>query len=213
MLQYNLLNNHAGIMLMGDYHSLKVLYNVIHDVNQRSPLIKNKEGWLLNLAFDTRKAFEQQREIFPPPENFEEVGTLYGVQMLWPVILVQHRMIRASLAYIDTGKQHQAIAYTLEWVLESALQDDFGNIAPTIKEKWLKIDPTHSYPEEKLNSRAAIFCAWHKKERKNYLANLLESLDPMYPMTYKLSEYGKAEMLSPEKLDTWEDVEWPDPKW
>lgn len=53
MLSYRLLKNHAGILLIGDYTSLYLLHEVIHDVNERSPLgrgdiltISTKSQWL-----------------------------------------------------------------------------------------------------------------------------------------------------------------------
>ncbi|WP_341487448.1 hypothetical protein [Pararhizobium sp. A13] len=36
--------------------------------------MKDKEGAFLGLAYDVRKAFEQQREILQPPQHFDEVG-------------------------------------------------------------------------------------------------------------------------------------------
>ena len=41
------------------------------------------------------------------------LGPRYGVQILWPVLLLQQRLLRASLAYIDHGRRHQAIISTL----------------------------------------------------------------------------------------------------
>jgi len=62
MLSYQLLKNHAGILLIGDYNSLRWLHEIVHDVNERSPLIDDKEGPFLALAYDIRKAYERQRE-------------------------------------------------------------------------------------------------------------------------------------------------------
>ena len=98
MLSHRLLKNHAGILLIGDYSSLRWLHEVVHDVNERSPIIKDKEGWFLGLAYDVRKAYEKQREILLPPEHFDEIGPRYGVQMLWPVLLLQERMLRVASA-------------------------------------------------------------------------------------------------------------------
>ncbi|PYE39141.1 hypothetical protein DFI02_1306 [Rhizobium sp. PP-F2F-G20b] len=47
MLSYSLLKNHAGILLVGDYTSLTWLHEVVHDVNDRSPLVIDKEGSFL----------------------------------------------------------------------------------------------------------------------------------------------------------------------
>ncbi|WP_459720613.1 DUF6904 family protein [Sideroxyarcus sp. TK5] len=213
MLSYRLLKNHGGIMLIGDYGTLKVLHEVIHDVNERSPLIRDVEGFFIGLAYDVRKAFERQREIIEPPRNFEEQGVQYGVKILWPVLLAQHRILRTSLAFIDSGKKHQAITYALEWVIENALQDDFEGLAPLIKDRWLQLDPQSPVLEEKIGSRAAQFCAWSKSERKRYMVNLLESLSSLYSLIYKMREKsGEVGMISPEQYDEWIGQECPDPK-
>ncbi|MGV1867608.1 DUF6904 family protein [Rhizobium sp. 23-156Da] len=106
MLSYGLLKNHAGILLIGDYTSLTWLHEVVHDVNDRSPLVKDKEGSFLGLAYDVRKAYERQREIIKPPKHFEEIGVRYGVQILWPVLMLQQRLLRQSLAFLD-HKSHR----------------------------------------------------------------------------------------------------------
>jgi len=66
MLSYRLLKNHAGLLLIGDHTSLTWLHEVVHDVNERSPLVGDKEGAFLGLAYDVRKAFQMQREILEP---------------------------------------------------------------------------------------------------------------------------------------------------
>lgn len=213
MLKYKLLKNHGGITLIGDYDTLKVLHDVVHDVNDRSTIIKDKESSFLGLAYDVRKAFERQREIFEPPEFEPEVSVMYGVKILWPVLLVQHRMLRESLAFIDFSKKHQAITYALEWIIENAIEDDFGLNAAAIKEQWGRIDTAHPYPEEHLISRGGLFSSWSKTQRAKLTANLLASLDPMYSTIYKIrSANGESELISPELLESWEGREWPDPK-
>ena len=212
MLTYSLLKNHAGILLIGDYTSLKTFHEVVHEVNEKSPLLLDKEGLFLALAYDVRKAYEKQREVIEAPKHFPEIGTRYGVQILWPVLLVQCRMLRASLAYIETNKWQQAVAYNLEAVIESALKDDFGAQSGALVDRWMQIDPAHPYPEEKLDSRCAIFCSWKKAERRKRFAGLLASLDPMYPFFYQMRvNNGDTSLVSPEELDSWDGVEWPDP--
>lgn len=214
MLTCSLLKNHAGVLLTGDYNTLKALHEVVHEVNERSPLVKDKEGSFLGLAYDARKAYEQRREVLKPPKDFPEVGIRFGVQVLWPVLLVQCRILRSSLAFMDTTKMQQAVAYNLEAVIESALAEDFGPESEVLIDRWMMINPAHPWPEEKLDSRGAIFCSWTKAERRERLAGLLASLDPMYPTTYPIwSRGGNTTLLSPDELDSWADVEWPDPKW
>lgn len=79
----------------------------------------------LALAYDARKAYERQRDMVEPPEHSEEIGIRYGVRILWPVLLLQHRMLRSSLAYLNHTAKTQAIAYALEAIIEEALLEDF----------------------------------------------------------------------------------------
>ncbi|QMI49752.1 DUF6904 family protein [Burkholderia sp. MBR-1] len=82
MLQYALLKNHAGLLLCGDYNSLRELHEVVHEVNENSVLVRNKEGEFLSLAYDVRKAYEGQRRVLQPPDGYPEVGTSFGVEIL-----------------------------------------------------------------------------------------------------------------------------------
>ncbi|CAN7635628.1 DUF6904 family protein [Rhizobium sp. LjRoot258] len=180
MLSYGLLKNHAGILLIGDYTSLRWLHEVIHDVNERSPLVKDKEGVFLGLAYDVRKAYEQQREVLQPPQHYEEVGVRYGVKILWPVLLLQNRMLRLSLAFLNHSAKTQAIAYALEAIIEEALREDFGADGERAIALWQRLDPAQPEVLELLRSRGAIFCSWTKTQRKANFLQLLKSFDPMY---------------------------------
>lgn len=215
MLTYQLLRNHAGILLCGDYETLQALHAVIHDVNERSPLIRDKEGLFLGLAYDVRKAYEGARKELAPPEGYPKVGPRFGVEILWPVLLLQSRILRTSMAYIDTSKNMQAHAYALESVVEAGLREDFGgDLAASIIEQWERIDPAHPFPEEALDSRGAIFCSWNKTQRRKRIAGLMASFDPMYALSYAMrGRIGATDWVSPEELARWENVEWPDPKW
>lgn len=215
MLTYKLLKNHAGILLCGDYQTLASLHEVIHDVNERSILVKNKEGTFLGLAYDVRKAYEGQRRKLEPPEECPEMGLRFGVEILWPVILFQARVLRASMGFIDTTKHQQAHVYALESVLEEAIREDFGgDAAENIIRYWERIDPAHPAAEERIPSRGAAFCSWSKVQRKNRIAGLLASMDFMYGFYYEhWRRNGAQHLLSPEEYAEFEDAEWEDPRW
>lgn len=214
MLSYRLLKNHAGIMLIGDYTSLRWLHEVVHDVNKRSPLVRDKEGMFLGLAYDVRKAYERQREILEPPEHYEEMGTRYGVRILWPVLLLQQRMLRCSLGYLDHAAKTQAIAYALEAIIEEALLEDFQSGGKDAITGWRRVDPAHPEIFGMLQSRGAIFCSWTKAERKHKFLQLLTSFDPLYDSYYTLRlERGEKNLVSPGELALWANSEWPDPRW
>jgi hypothetical protein len=89
MFTYQALKNAAGIALFSDYLSLRRAHEIIHDVSERSPLIRDKEGFFLGLAYDLRKADEGQRRKQKADAMCPETGTRLGVEVLWPTILVQ----------------------------------------------------------------------------------------------------------------------------
>lgn len=214
MLSYQLLRNHAGILLVGDFTSLHWLHEVIHDVNERSPLVRDKEGMFLALAYDVRKAYERQREILEPPEHYEEVGLRYGVRILWPVLLLQQRMLRSSLACLDHTAKTQAIAYALEAIIEEAVLEDFQSHGKDIITAWKRINLAHPDVFDMLNSRGGLFCSWTKAERKRQLLELLISFEPLYDSYYTLRlQQGQKNLVSPGDLTLWANAEWPDPNW
>jgi hypothetical protein len=216
LLNYGLLKNNAGILLCGDYHSLQLLRDVVSSVNEKSILLDDKESWFLDLAYDVRKAYERQRRVLQPPTHSPEIGVRYGVEILWPVVLLQCSMLRASLQWFDSTKLEQAMTYALEHVLLAAIEDAFGVGAGAIIEGWQRVDLRHPNSRDKLMSRGAVFCTWSKKQRREGLAGLLYSLDPMYPWMFKQwQESGDTShhYIAPDILDSYEDAEWVDPKW
>lgn len=206
MLDFISLKNHAGIELVGDYDSLRKLHQVIHEVNEASPLVDKTEGAFLGLAYDVRKAYEGKREVHQPPEQFKEMGPRYGVKILWPVILWQSRVLRESLAYMSHGSLQQAIAYALEAVIEQALVDDFHEQAPALISAWKDMQITQN-SEMEMEARSGLFSTWNKEMRKDGLIDLLLSFNPMYGWSHQL--------LDKTTIEAWKgpDIRWPDPKW
>jgi hypothetical protein len=177
-------------------------------------LIRNKEGFFVSLAFDIRKAYEGQRLKQEPDVFNPEAGTRLGVEFLWPTVLVQSRQLRDSLAFIDHSKEHQSVAYELEFVVERALEGAFGEKASGIRTQWERLSARHPFLEENAETRAAQFAAWTKHERRDGLAGLLSSLDPMYPTLYPVwLRNGQTHLVSPEDYAQWNAKEFPDPKW
>ena len=214
MLSYRLLKNHAGIMLAGDHTSLTWLHEVIHDVNERSPLVKDKEGAFLGLAYDVRKAFERQREVLRPPRHFEEIGIRYGVKILWPVLLLQQRLLRQSLAFLNHTAKTQSIAYALEAVIEEGLREDFGVEADRIIDAWQRLDPADPEIFAMMVSRGGLFCSWTKAQRKAGFLPILMSFDRMYDLYHSAQTGGRKKgIIDPKDFEIWENADWPDPRW
>lgn len=171
MLMYRLLDNHEGLMLIGDHSSLSLLREIALDVDRRTPLLHNKDdGTLLSaLAYAARKAYQQKCEVIPPPEELPSIGTLCGVGIIWPTLLAQQRLLRLSLGYIDHGKRHQAITYALEAVVEDGLQEAFGDEAQTILDR---VDRMLESDLEGVIDSSERFLAWNASQRKQHLIDL-----------------------------------------
>jgi hypothetical protein len=112
---------------------------------------------------------------FSRPAHSEEMGVCYGVQVLWPVLLLQQRMLRLSLAYLDHSAKTQAIAYALEALIEQALQEDFSRQGRDAIALWQRLNPAQPNVFDKLQSRGAIFCSWTKAERGHRVESTLNN--------------------------------------
>ena len=215
MISYQLLKNHAGICLTGNYEDMVVLRDTVHSINESSPIVHDKEGLMLGLTYDARKAYMGQRVVCPAPSDVPEKGVLVGVEILWPVFLLQVRMMRVSLGFMPHDERMQSIVYALESVAKKALQEDFKKVHAECIASWLHIDPAHPYAEDNYYNRCAMFTQWSKKERATYLPFLLRSMDLMFQHHYRMFAESNPEMypviLAPIVDDT--DIEWVDPKW
>src|SRR3546814_12585912 len=103
------------------------------------------------------------------------MGTRYGVQILWPVLLVQHRMLRVSLGYLDHAKRHQAITYALEAVIAAGLREDFGSQGQAVIDLWQRLDHVDPALFGRLDRRTALFSSWTTAERRSRLSPVLHS--------------------------------------
>ena len=79
MLRYELTPNNAGFILWGDSEALNELHELIHYIVDESPLIKVKDGFMLSLAYDIRKAREGNRRV---EQHQYGPGTVLNTQKL-----------------------------------------------------------------------------------------------------------------------------------
>lgn len=208
MLSSEKLPRYEGLRLMGSAETLREFHTLLHDVNERSVLIRDKEGLFLSLAYDIRKAYEGQRTKRRANPQVLNAGPMLGVDILWPTQLVQARMLRASLGFTDSTKRHQAYTYSLEAIIEVGLAREFGNDYDAIHERYLLLSPEHPDLEEAILSRVELYAAWSGPERRRRIVNLLESLDPMYGSMYPHRvANGDTDILSPEEWDAGTDRE------
>lgn len=200
MLSYTLLPGHRGIRLIADYATLRELHAVLHDVNEHSPLIADRDsGVFLSLAYEVRKAYEQQRATLHPPRGKEAEGVRFGTDLAWPLLLLQQRLLRCSLAYIPHGPRHQAITYALEAAIEAALTEAFGAGAVAA---WRRIDAAYPAAQTRIGPRASVFDGWTKAQRKRHFVELLDSLDWSFERIFAASAaQGRPLALAPSMFE------------
>nr|WP_247643354.1 hypothetical protein [Klebsiella variicola] len=86
----------AGFVLWGDSEALDELHQLIHFLVDESPLIEGKDGFMLSLAYDIRKAREGCRRTEQYEYESQDTYNIYGVELLWPLILIQLALFRRS---------------------------------------------------------------------------------------------------------------------
>ena len=214
MLEIKLTPKHAGVVIWGDIWALNGVYELIHRVNENSPIIENKEGFFLGLAYDLRKAFEGQRKK-DKREFFEDRCRIYGVEILWPVIVSQVGLLRASMAFIPTTRHAQSIAYELESLIESAAREDLPGREEQIMEQMRRIGEAQTHVEKVIESRCHYFIDFPPKDRLRMLPAVLDSLDPMFEIMggRRVSADPSAAIPRTTFAKYTDDLEWPEFKW
>lgn len=206
MFRFDLTPNNAGIVFWGDKASLNELYECIHYIVDESPLIKNKEGFILALAYDIRKAREGQRRTEEYLYDFSETYQLYGVELLWPLVLLQAAMLRISMSYIETDKSKLSVMYAFEFIIESALKqfspDRFEEVTRSAKNAS---NSDFDWIEDSIDSRCCYFINQSSENRKEQLNKIMNSLDSFW--AHYTREKQDVKMLS---LINNTDWEWPE---
>ncbi|SDH70709.1 DUF6904 family protein [Propionivibrio dicarboxylicus] len=213
MLEYQLTPHHAGVALWGDFPTLDRLHGFVHHIVEESNYIEDKEGFVLGLAYDVRKAFEGQRSQDYRGVSKDDRYRIYGVEILWPVLLVQVGVLRQAMAFIPTNKLDQAIMFELEHVVESAVR---AAMPVTADEVIHRIGCIGSAPyihlDTVLDSRCRYFIELPAKQRLKMLPKVMETFDPMHSL---FAETGSGLRQGVISFDAFVDgrQDWPDFKW
>lgn len=180
MLEFAPLPAYMGIELIGDYGTLRQLHQTTHKVAKNLPDGIGRES-LLGLAYDARKAVEGQRKIYPPPPEAKEVGTLLGVDTMWPVLLWQARMLRCGLQNMPGHDAFdQSVIFALEGVIEFGLKATHKNKAQDVIAAWRELDPTKPESEADMLARSWVYEQWNALRRLNSLSHLIKSFSPSF---------------------------------
>jgi hypothetical protein len=208
LLNYNLTPKRAGIVLWGDFVTLRRLHEFIFRVIDNSHLIKNKESFVLGLAYDVRKAYESQRRKSLSDEAFDQEDRCmrYGVEILWPVLFAQVGQLRHAMAFMSTNKLDQSIMFELEFVIESAVHEAMPAAADQIIEQIQHVGSwPHAHIHEVISSRAHYFTLLTPRERLKALPTLMRTLDPLYEKLYGIHPGIFQNAIPPSAFDNLAD--------
>ncbi len=213
MLEFKLTPHHAGVTLWGDFEALDRLHTFIHHVVEESGYIEDKEGFVLGLAYDVRKAFQGQRSQDYRAHSEDDRCRIYGVEILWPVLLVQIGVLRQAMAFMPTNKLDQALMFELEYIVESALRTAIPVTADEVIHRIGCIgSASYMHLDSVLDSRCRYFIELPAKQRLKMLPKLMETFDPMYGFWADVGSAMRPGIIPP---DAFVDgrTEWPDFKW
>nr|WP_229655742.1 hypothetical protein [Pantoea sp. 201603H] len=142
------------------------MYELIHYIVDESPLIKVKDGFMLSLAYDIRKAREGNRRVEQHQYEQHDTYKLYGVELLWP--LVQSSILRNSMGYIQTDKNQLSVMYAFEYLVESALKEsDRITSDDIIQTAKYASDSDFNFIEDNIDSRCCYFISLSPEQRKS----------------------------------------------
>ncbi|MBA4878200.1 DUF6904 family protein [Pseudomonas aeruginosa] len=189
MLEYKLTPHHAGVALWGDFAALDKLHEFIHHVVEESVYIEDKEGFVLGLAYDVRKAFQGQRTQGYRSYSEDDKCRIYGVEVLWPVLLVQVGVLRQAMAFIPTSK-----------LKADEVIQQIRHVGST---SYLHLDSM-------LDSRCRYFISLPANQRLKTLPKLMETFNPMYGF---LAKSDMRPGIIPPSAFVEDGQEWPDFKW
>ncbi|HHR4052985.1 TPA: DUF6904 family protein [Salmonella enterica] len=210
MLRYELTPNNAGFVLWGDSAALDELHQLIHYIVEESPLIEIKDGFILSLAYDIRKAREGCRRTKPHQYEGQDTYQLYGVELLWPLVLLQTAILRRSMAYVQTDKKLLSVMYAFEYILESALAD----LSPESHGEIMKAarnasDSDAEWLESNIDSRCCYFITLPPEFRSQLLCKILCSMDAQWSKYTRDPQDNKMLRAINNTASDWpDDINW-----
>ena len=130
----------TGFTLCGDYLDLRAAHETVHNIVNNSPVLTSQRHLDLNeftlgLAYDIRKAYEQQREIINLDCADDKQVTYYGVDVAFPHFILQLAALRWACAFTVINRNQQSILFALEWAVESAMNDFDAKVSSEIVER------------------------------------------------------------------------------
>lgn len=216
MLWFTPTPNHAGVVLWADTWSFRRIIDLVHKVTRNNPVIPDEETFLLGLAYDARHAADgsMKQDVVAQRYPGGDVN-IFGVQILWPEIIVQLGLLRYAMAFTTPTRSDQAIMFELEAAIESALQEVCPAQSVALMAQMATVGTyPHDNLSELLESRCRYFIEQTPSLRISVLSAILLSFNPMYAMTNNSAPDGSGRISA----DIWahyedDDSELPDFEW
>ena len=174
--------------------------------------------FVLGLAYDIRHAYQRDRK--EKTFGYDEYDKVKyrGVDILWPVILVQSGLLRWSAGFVPTGKKHQANLYQLESSIEESL-DSFDPVVGRYCMDWLsRFSGLSSNYIISFVSYCTKKFVYEGKAGKARFKKLPSILDSLYPFSKEYREFeaeikriADEKKCDPNDLQDWSD--WPEFRW
>lgn len=214
MLQYQLLKNNAGLAVFGDYESLRALHELVHRVNDQSILVHDKDGVLVEFAYEVRKAFQGDREVEQSVEAYPEIGPRFGFKVLWPEFLYTVRLLRQAMSGCQSSRSDQALLLALEGLADHGIEGAFGKGAKVISHAWDDLNTLSDAEDNDPHPRIALFASWNKTTRSRRFAGLIRSFRRFSAARYETEvAAGVVDAVNPADIELWRDRARPEPNW
>ncbi|MCI5219462.1 MAG: hypothetical protein D3914_09795 [Candidatus Electrothrix sp. LOE2] len=208
----------AGITLYGDYQDLCELHETIHYLSESGALTTHLSDFVLGLAYDIRHAYQKDRkEKFFGHDEYDRVK-YRGVDILWPIILIQVGLLRWSAGFMPTNKCHQSNLYRIEYCLEESLNlydSDVGDYCMDWLSRFSGFPTNYIVSFISYCTKNYIYEGKAGKSRFKKLPSLLTSLSSL---SNEYREYDEAmqdianeKKCSPHELKDWSD--WKEFRW
>lgn len=188
MFNYSIPENKQYITIWGTYESLKMLNEVIHNLNERFPLFSDKEGMLLGLCYELRKAYENQRQ------SDEEMGAVdyepntgiqaphyyhvYGAEVNPLNLIMSVAYLQQVHEYPNITKSEKGYLYLLEDVTEHAFKAYRPKPANSLFEtaKEIAAKTPYSFADEELSVLYKPFYELTPSKRSKYIEEYLRQI-------------------------------------
>jgi len=167
----------GGVRLWDDAWDLREAHRVIHHLTDEgnAGLRGMASDFTLGLAYAFRKAYERARRE-KTLVYFEDKKTIYGAEVLWPVILLQLMLLRRAAGFVIMGAAEHAVLYGLEAVVEGALRE-FHPEPDAVTDMVSRVHVSQAEAFGRVTGRVEYFASLRtKKERRDALIPVLKSL-------------------------------------